>query len=222
LVRVLYGLHCSPKLWQNDLTTTLLSLGLRQIPEQPYLFTTTKSIEPLDLLAMATATSTNPTDATATGIIIVFFYVDDIILLYKLESQLRECMAEIKAKLCEHYEMRDLGEISWFLRILVLYDRQKRKLWLVQDSYMDTLAAKFNLEHAAKALTPVHVTARNFIPHQQNSSPNEILPYQKKIGSAIYPGVITCPDIAYAAGLLACLLAFFKTQLLIIKLKRTA
>jgi hypothetical protein len=67
---------------------------------------------------MATATSTNPTvmstDATATGIVIVFFYVDDIILLCKPDSQSRERMAEIKAKLREHYEMRDLGEISWF------------------------------------------------------------------------------------------------------------
>jgi hypothetical protein len=126
LVRALYGLCRSPKLWQNDLTTTLLSLGLCQIPEELYLFTTTKSIEPLDPLAMATATSTNPTlmstDAIAIGVVIVFFYVDDIIILCKPDSQSSECMAEIKAKLCEYYEMRDLGEISWFLRIQVLCD----------------------------------------------------------------------------------------------------
>jgi hypothetical protein len=91
LVRALYGLRRSPKLWQDDLTTTLLSLGLRQIPEEPYLFTTTESFDPLDPLAMATATTTNPTvmptDTTAIGVVIVFFYVDDIILLYKPDTQ---------------------------------------------------------------------------------------------------------------------------------------
>jgi hypothetical protein len=65
---------------------------------------------------------------------------------------------------------------------------------------MDTLAAKFNLEHVAKALTPMHITARNFIPHQQNSPPDEILLYSKKIRFVIYLGVITRPDIAYAAS----------------------
>jgi hypothetical protein len=50
---------------------------------------------------------------------------------------------------------------------------------------------------------PVHVTTWNFIPHQQDSPPNEVLLYQKNIGSVIYLGVITHPDIAYAASLLA-------------------
>jgi hypothetical protein len=58
-----------------------------------------------------------PTDTTATGVIIDFFYVDDTILLCKLDSSSCERMAEIKAKLREHYEMRDLGEIFWFLKI---------------------------------------------------------------------------------------------------------
>jgi len=43
------------------------------------------------------------------------------------------------------YEMRDLGELSWFLGIRVIRDRSQKKLWLCQDSYIKKIAATFHL-----------------------------------------------------------------------------
>ena len=44
----------------------------------------------------------------------MFFYVDDIVILARKED--KKEMEEIsKAKLIAKYEMRDLGELHWFL-----------------------------------------------------------------------------------------------------------
>ena len=39
------------------------------------------------------------------------------------------------------YEMRDLGELHWFLNVKVLRDRRQRKLWLSQSAYIDKIVA---------------------------------------------------------------------------------
>jgi hypothetical protein len=50
LLLALYGLRRSRKLWQDNLTTKMLALGLRQVPEVPCLFTTSQSAEIVDTL----------------------------------------------------------------------------------------------------------------------------------------------------------------------------
>jgi hypothetical protein len=41
--------------------------------------------------------------------------------------------------------MRALEELEWFLGIRVIRDRDARKLWLCQDSYIVKITAKFHL-----------------------------------------------------------------------------
>jgi len=59
----------------------------------------------------------------------VFFYVDDIVLLARKKDKEME---EIKAKLMAKYEMRDLGELHWFLNVKTLRNRGQRKLGSVK------------------------------------------------------------------------------------------
>ena len=56
----------------------------------------------------------------------VIFYVDDVLLLYRRED--KEKALEFKKKLAEKYEIRDEGEVKWFLGIRVIRDRQQRKI----------------------------------------------------------------------------------------------
>ena len=56
LLRALYGLRRAPLLWQQEFSGLLRQLKLYDIPEEPCLFTTGKGI-------------------------IIFFYVDDIVML---------------------------------------------------------------------------------------------------------------------------------------------
>ena len=52
----------------------------------------------------------------------VIFYIDDVLLLYRKED--KEKAVEFKRRLAEKYEIRDEGDIKWFLGIRVIRDRQ--------------------------------------------------------------------------------------------------
>ena len=90
LLRALYGLRRSPLLWLQKLMATLLDLGLRNIPGEPCLFTNDDAV-------------------------ILFFYVDDIVLLYHPTK--RETAQHLKWSLQQRFEIRDLGDLQWFLGV---------------------------------------------------------------------------------------------------------
>ena len=60
LQKALYGLRQSPLLWQKELTSTLLALGFQTISHEPCIL--------------------------IKGGILIFFYVDDIVLAYRKED----------------------------------------------------------------------------------------------------------------------------------------
>lgn len=117
LKRALYRLRRSPLLWLQELSSALKDLGLEPIPESQCLFTN--------------------------GQIIVFFYVDDIVILYHRSHQLE--FIQFKQSLLKRYEFKDLGELKWFLGIRIVRDRLAKRLWLCQDSYIEKIASSFNL-----------------------------------------------------------------------------
>ena len=71
LLRALYGLKISPLLWYKELTNTLAEFGLEAVPGTNCLYTD--------------------------GRLIIFFYVDDIAILFAKKDLLR--LEEFKAKL---------------------------------------------------------------------------------------------------------------------------
>ena len=77
LLRALYGLRRSPRLWQLELTNTLCKLGLKPVNEEPCLF-------------------------TGHGIILLV-YVDDLLLVYHSERT-REA-ENLAVALQAHYEL---------------------------------------------------------------------------------------------------------------------
>jgi hypothetical protein len=131
--------------------------------------------------------------------ITVFFYVDDIVLLCrpKILPQLRQ----LRAALIQKYEMRDLGELSWFLGIRVIRDRPKRKLWLCQDSYIKKIIATFHLTNRKPPATPM--ATEELTPNTEQATAQEIYLYQRKVRSLLYATTITRADAARAANKLS-------------------
>ena len=113
LLRALYGLKQSPLLWLQEVTSTLLDLGLYPVPGVDCLFTNQW--------------------------LILFFYVDDFVLLYR--SQDKKKFVQFKAALLAKYEIRSLGDLNWFLGIRII--RSNDKLYLYQDSYIEKLVERF-------------------------------------------------------------------------------
>ena len=66
------------------------------------------------------------------------FYVDDIAAFYHARN--RNSFEEFKKALFEAYTTRDMGELKWFLGIRILRDRSERKIWTLQDSYIEKIA----------------------------------------------------------------------------------
>jgi hypothetical protein len=172
LIRALYGLPQSPLLWFNELSQTMQELGLRSVAESACLFTNDK--------------------------LMVFFYVDDICVLYHQSNA--DALSEFKSKLFTKYEMRDMGELNWFLGIRVVRNRQRRRLWLTQDAYIAKITSKFGLS-SLKAKTPMATEA--LLKYDGQATSIQIERYQSMVGSVNYPAVITRPDIAYTSSKLS-------------------
>ena len=166
LFRALYGLRRSPLLWLKEFSGTLTKLGLIQIREDICLFTN-------DWL-------------------IVFFYVDDIVGLCRTTDLPK--LHQFKQALMEQYELKDLGELSWFLGIRIIRDRSQRKLSLCQDSYVDRIIKKFHLEYAKPAHIPVQT--EELVPYEGTATPQDVYSYQQQVGSLQYAAAITRPGLA--------------------------
>ena len=64
-------------------------------------------------------------------------------------------MDEFESRLMNKYKVRTLGEAEHFLGVRIVRDRPQRKLWLVQDSYIDKMAGKFNITANRVPKTPL-------------------------------------------------------------------
>jgi hypothetical protein len=82
----------------------------------------------------------------------VFFYVNDICVLFHKDST--EIYEQFKAQLMTTFILQELGDVKWFLALRVIQDRNQGKLWLVQDSYIDKLVKRFNI-NGPLAKTPL-------------------------------------------------------------------
>jgi hypothetical protein len=141
LLKALYGLCRSPILWLKEFSQALREMGLQEVPGEPCLF--------------------------VNEWLIVFFYVDDIVALGRKEHLTH--FEEFEKKLRAQYETRALGELIWFLGIRLLRDRKARKVWLCQDSYIDKIVTKFNLEYHKLASTPLPLDS--LLPYDGEASP---------------------------------------------------
>jgi hypothetical protein len=174
LLRALYGLRRAPRLWQQELSDFLGTQGLRQVKEESCLFTNDDGI-------------------------FLLFYVDDILMVSRKDRASQAL--RIRNALLARYELKELGELKWYLGIRIIRDRTQGKLWMCQDSYIEKIAHRYHLEFRKHPSTPM--TIEPMLPNSQQATHQQILAYQGKTGSINYATVQTRPDAARAASHLA-------------------
>jgi hypothetical protein len=172
LQKALYGLRKSPLLWQNELTTTLTSLGLKTVPHEPCV-------------------------AIKNGII-VFFYVDDIVVAYRRRD--RERADQVIKGLKNKYQLTGGDDLHWFLGMEVHRDRAQRLIWLSQSAYIDKIA---RLASSADKTVKTPMLPQELLPYDEVASHASINLYQRKVGSVLYAAINTRPDVAFAISRLA-------------------
>ena len=172
LLRALYGLKQSPLLWLKEVTSTLLLLRLIPVPGVDCLFTD--------------------------GSIILFFYVDDFVILYRQQDKAK--FLELEAKLLSKYEIRSLGDLSSFLGIRII--RNDEKLYLCQDSYIEKLAEKYDTA-ATSIIAKTPLSTDPLVDYDGVATAGQIHAFQQRIGSLTFAATTTRPDVAFSTAKLA-------------------
>lgn len=182
LRKTIYGLKISPKRWNMKFSEEVSKLGLQRDINEPCLFTWRKEGK----------------------VVMLVLYVDDILLAGNDTEKLQEVIL----KLCQVFEMKNLGEPKLFLGMKIQRDRKNKIMILNQPEYSEKILKRFNMEESKAQKTPM-VTRQ--VKNKEEESKEKIqeretpckAPYREAIGSLLYLAGTTRPDIAYAVNYLA-------------------
>jgi hypothetical protein len=181
LRRPLYGTKQGAHHWYDELRRILESLGFKVCNADEAVF---YKIENNDYTIIAAAT-------------------DDFTII----SNTSKGAELIQQQMSNFFEIVELGDINWLLGVSVTRDLSARTISLGQQSYIEQILARFGLENARTAVTPMEPGADLTIDSPSVSpkslSPNEKTLYREMIGSLMYVAVMTRPDISYAISTLS-------------------
>ena len=172
LRKAIYGLKQSPRAWYHKLSSTLNGRGFVKSEADHTLFTLTSQ----------------------QGIIVILIYVDDIIITGSDKEGINSTKAFLKAT----FDIKDLGELKYFLGIEMC--RSKEGLFLSQRKYtLDVLkeagdlggrTAKTPLEDGYKVMREGEIEDKTY---------GDVKHYRRMVGKLIYL-TITRPDICFAVN----------------------
>ena len=168
----MYGLKQAPRAWSDKIGQYLVTIGF-QISNSDFSLYVKR---------------------TNRGIVLVVIYVDDLIITGDSDADINE----VKLLLKQKFEMKDLGELRYFLGIEVI--RSPSGIWLLQRQYGLDMLSKYGMT----GCKPI------FVPLEQNVKLNvetgelleDITMYRRIVGSLIYM-TITRPNLSYAVGLVS-------------------
>lgn len=171
LKKSLYGLKQAPRKWNEKLRQTLIKNGFKQSKSEYSLFVKNENNHFIGLLV----------------------YVDYIVVT---GSNLEE-VNKVKEFLKTNFQIKDLGELKYFLGIEVL--RNENGICLSQRKYCRDLLADYGLLACKPSQTPIE--SKLVISDKPISKKDKLLKniteYQKSLGKLIYL-THTRPDISYA------------------------
>jgi len=100
--------------------------------------------------------------------------------------------------------MKDLGAANYILGMEIKRDWAKRKLWLNQRKYVETILQMFNMQDSKPVKVPilvgVRLSAKQCPKTQEEEEVMSCFLYASAVSSLMYVMVCTRPDIAHAMG----------------------
>ena len=172
LKRSIYGLKQSPRCWNSALDHKLKQMGFVQAKGDPYLYM-----------------------ASEGEMFIIAVYVDDIVLAGKGDQR----MAEVKQALTHQFQVKDMGELHYFLGVKVVRDKESGDVWIGQPAYATSVLQKYGMENVKAVNTPVD-TSTKLMKAKEDEECVDQQRYQSAVGSLLYLSSSTRPDITYAVS----------------------
>ena len=169
LQKSLYGLKQAPRAWNERFTSFLPSVGFHSSYADPSLFIRTTGSSKLYLL----------------------LYVDDIILTGNDEHLIKE----VKKALLSEFDMKDLGDLHFFLGLEIKYTSEG--IMLSQQKYARDLIHKAGLDSCNSHITPCQSGVKLLKDSGTPLAPSDIPYYRSLVGCLQYL-TFTRPDISYS------------------------
>lgn len=182
LVKSIYGLKQSPRVWNETLNQALIDHGLtRSISDQCIYFNIDNK-----------------------KILIVAVYVDDILIF----SNTDELDLSMRNKLKNTFKMKDLGEASSILGIRITRNKEFNTITAIdQESYVRRILKRFNMEDCNAVNNPLDTSiklSKDMSPTtEEEALEMKDIPYRQAIGSLLFLAMISRPDICYAVNALS-------------------
>ena len=128
-------------------------------------------------------------------------YVVDILLIGNNVGYL----TDIKNWLATQFQMKDMGEAQYVLRIQIVRNRKNRTLAMSQASYIDKVLSRFKMQDSKRGLLPfrygIHLSKEQCPKTPQEVEDMRRVPYASAVGSLMYAMLCTRPDICFAVGI---------------------
>ena len=177
LHKSLYGLRQAPRAWHARLKQVLENMGFTASTADPGLFEC----------------------PSGDGRIWLLLWVDDLLLT----ATKGVSTAHVKAQLQSTFDVRDLGDATWFLGMTIERDRSAHTIKLSQTAMANDLLSKFNMTSATPKSTPLStgLTLTKHDGDQLDSATQSS--YAELVGSLMYLSTCTRPDLSQAVGALA-------------------
>ena len=176
LKKSIYGLKQSSRCWNTALDAHLKDMGFTQLKSDPCIYV-----------------SGEGEDTFYIGV-----YVDDLALAGKNEAHMK-C---VKEELSSKFDIKDLGELKYFLGMSVVQDQEKKETWLGQPAHTARLLTKMGMSDCKPVKTPTDPSHHLVKATEAEETLDQRL-YQSLVGSLMYLATCTRPDIAYAVATLA-------------------
>jgi hypothetical protein len=124
---------------------------------------------------------------------LVLVWVDDIIIATKDES----VMNDVKLKLSQKFQMKDLGRLKWFLGINFDVSPDYSCIIMSQESFIVKTLNKFGMTNCNPKKIPCSPHVAKLTQSDSTALPDPTL-YRQIVGTLIYIMTATRPDISFA------------------------
>ncbi|KAG1679431.1 hypothetical protein FOA52_007723 [Chlamydomonas sp. UWO 241] len=175
LLMALYGLRQAPKVWYEEILSSLTNLGFVPSVADPCLF-----IRPAK---------------SRFDYVYLLLCVDDMLVIGRTGS-----VREVVGQVTKVYECRDLGCAKQFLGMAITRDRGSRTILLTQAELTKQLLLKFNLSECRTRDVPLSVGE---ILRKDSDNLLGTSQFAELVGSLLYLSNCTRPDITYAVNKLS-------------------
>eukprot|EP00253_Pinus_taeda_P034814 PITA_34814 len=122
-------------------------------------------------------------------VIYLVLYVDDMLLV----GNDKEIIQDLKTQLSSKFDMKDLGAANYILGMEIKRDGAKRKLWLNQRKYVETILQRFNMQDSKPVKVPIPVGMRLSVEQcpktQEEEEDMSRVPYASAVGKEHWTAV---------------------------------